>query len=251
MAELRTRLLPVLVVVALASCGGGSGGDAATATTTADEAKATTTTEAATTTTEVPEADAATKAEAASRILAAEAFPDGWTETAEPAPYETEGIKIDDCFNPEGGPLSEVPLGGAVGGPTMRAPEVDYFVTSWAVTFADEAQATAYAEQIAGDGHGACMAELLQAAGEEGREDYAVKLTSVPPAERGVGQDQRVAANSFELSAGGQVLSTLYIDSFQVGRTIVTVNVELGPMTQEQADAATAVADDLRVQAFA
>lgn len=254
----RSRALPVLsalLVVALAACGGGSsdaGGDAAPTTTKPAAEQATTTTEASTTTTtEVPEADDETKAEAASRILAADAFPDGWTEAVEPPAYATEGVKIDDCINPEGGPLSEVPLGAAAGGPTMRAPEVDYFVSSWAVTFADEAQATAYAEQIAADGHGDCLAESLQEAGSAGREDYAVELTSAPPAERGVGQEGRVAANSFELNEGGEVLSTLYIDSFQVGRTIVTVNIELGPMTQEQADAASAVEADLRAQAFA
>jgi hypothetical protein len=256
MTKLRARVLPLLpvLVVALAACGGGSsdaGGDAAPTTTQPAAEQATTTTEASTTTTEVPEADDETKAEAASRILAADAFPDGWTEVVEPPAYATEGIKVDECINPEGGPLSEVPLGAAVGGPTMRAPEVDYFVGSWAVTFADEAQATAYAEQLAADGHGACLAESLQAAGAAGRDDYAVELTSAPAAERGVGQDKRVAANSFELSEGGEVLSTLYIDSFQIWRTIVTVNLELGPMTQEQADAASAVEADLRAKAFA
>ncbi|WP_421118268.1 hypothetical protein ACE2AJ_12745 [Aquihabitans daechungensis] len=199
----------------------------------------------------MPEADQATKDEAASRIFAEEDFPAGWTVAVKPVPYATKGIKVDDCISPEGGPLSELPLGAAAGGPTMRAPDADYFITSWSATFADEAQAAAFAEQVQKPEHATCMAETLEAGGGKDRKDFSVAVTSGPDAERGVGQDHRVASDSYELREGDEVVSIVYIDTYQLGRTVVTVNNELGPMTQEQSDAASAVEAELRGKTFA
>jgi hypothetical protein len=244
----RFRLVPLLLVVALAACGGGSsdGADDA-ATTTKPPAKTTTTAKATTTTSEVPQADAATKAEAASRVFAEDVFPDGWTVEVEAQPYEEEGIKQDDCISPAGGPISKLPLGAAHGGPTMRAPDVDAFVGSWAATFADEAQAAAYVEQITAPENATCTAATLEQGGK-GRKDFTVVVTSKSPEESGVGQDHRVAANSYELREGGQAVSALYIDSYLVGRTVVTVSLELGGMTQEQATAVSDAEAALRAQ---
>lgn len=250
MSNARSRLIPVLLLAALAACGGGSSdAGGATATTTEAPAKTTTTAKASTTTTEAPKADAATQAEAASRIFAEEDFPDGWTVAVEAPPYDRKGIKQDDCLAPEGGPISKLPLGAAAGGPTMKAPDADAFVGSWAATFADEAQAAAYVQQITSPENATCTAKTLQAGGK-GRKDFAVKVTSAPPEERGVGQDHRVASNSYELSEAGEAVSILYVDSYQLGRTVVTVNLELGGMTQEQADAASAVEAQLRAATF-
>jgi len=258
MSNVRSRVLPLLLTtglaVSLVSCSGGSSdaGGAKTTTSKAAPAKTTTTAKPTTTTTEAPKADPATKAEAASRIFAEEDFPDGWTVAVKPLDYAGKGIdEDDDCTNPDGGPLSKIPLGAAAGGPTMRAPDVPAFISSWAATFEDEAQATAFSEQLATDEHATCMAETLQASGGKDREDYQVKVTSGPPEERGVGQDRRVAADSYEISEGGEVISIVYIDSFQIGRTVVTVNIELGPMTEEQGAAASAVEAELRGKKFA
>ncbi len=254
MSNSRSRLMPSLLAtalaVALASCGGGSSdaGGAASTTTNPPTAKTTTTIESTTTT--VPEADQATQDEAASRIFREADFPEGWTVAVKAVPYATKGIKVDDCISPEGGPLSGLPLGAAAGGPTMRAPDADYFITSWAATFEDEAQATAFAEQVQTPEHAACMADTLEAGGKD-RKDFSVAVTSAPNAERGVGEDHRVASDSYELREGDQVTSIVYIDTFQLGRTVVTVNSELGPMTQEQSDVASAVEAGLRSQRFA
>ncbi|MCU1369889.1 MAG: hypothetical protein JWO77_1083 [Ilumatobacteraceae bacterium] len=258
MSNLRSRVLPSLLAAALvavlAACGGGSSDADATASSTSRPAAAQTTTteKPTTTTTEAPKADPATRAEAASRVFDEGDFPEGWTVAVKPLDYAGEGIDDDDdCTNPDGGPLSKIPLGAAAGGPTMRAPGYPAFISSWAATFEDEAQATAFSEQVATPEHAACTAEALQAAGGKGRKDYKVTVTSGPPAERGVGQDHRVAADSFEISDGGEVASIVYTDTFQVGRTVVTVNLELGPMTDEQGAAASAVEAELRGKKFA
>lgn len=248
MTNARARWVPLLLVVALAACGGGSSAASKEAATTT-EATTTTTAKPTTTTTEAPKADAATKAEAASRVLAEEDFPAGWTVQSAALPYDRKGIKADDCIAPEGGPISKLPLGAAAAGPTMRAPDVDAFVGSWAATFADEAQAGAYIEQITAPENATCTAATLEQGGKD-RKDFTAVVTSKAPEEAGVGQDHRVAANAYELREGGEPVSILYIDSYQVGRTVVTVTIELGGMSQEQADAVTAVEAQLRAEAF-
>jgi len=251
MTNARSRLAPLLLVAALAACGGGSSAASKeTASTTEPPAKTTTTAEPTTTTTEVPKADEATRAEAAARVFAEEDFPEGWTVEAKALPYDREGIKADDCINPEGGPVSELPLGAAAGGPTMRAPDVDAFLSSWAATFADDAQAAAYVDQITAPEFAVCTAEALEEGGKD-RKDFTAVVTSKAPEDAGVGQDHRVAANAYELQEGGETVSILYVDSYLVGRTVVTATLELGGMTQEQADAVSAVDAQLRAKAFA
>ncbi|MGN6694784.1 MAG: hypothetical protein ACTHN0_11475, partial [Aquihabitans sp.] len=162
-------------------------------------------------------------------------------------PYEEEGIKQDDCISPAGGPVSKLPLGAAHGGPTMRAPGVNAFVGSWAATFADEAEAAAYVDQITAPENATCTAATLEEGGKA-RKDFTVAVTSKGPEESGVGQDHRVAANSYELREGGEPVSVVYIDSYLVGRTVVTVSLELGGMTQEQANAVSDVEAKVRAQ---
>ena len=252
MISTRARLaLPLLLVVTIAAGCGGVGSDTSPSevTTTKPKAETTTTAEATTTTTEAPEADAATKAEAASRVFAEGDFPDGWTVAVEAPPYDRKGIATDDCINPKGGPVSKLPLGAAAGGPTMKAPDADAFIGSWAATFADEAQAEAYVAQITAPEHATCTAKRLTANGKD-RKDFAAKVTTKPADQTGVGVDQRVASDSYELSEGGQVVSILYVESYRIGRTVVTVTTELGPMEQQQADAAAAVDAKLREQRF-
>lgn len=248
MTNARTRWVPLLLVLALAACGGGSSA-ASDERTPTSEATTSTTAKPTTTTTEVPKADEATKAEAASRVFAEDDFPDGWTVQAEALPYDRKGIKADDCIAPPGGPISKLPLGAAAAGPTMRAPDVDAFVGSWAATFADEGQAEAYVDQIAAPEIAVCTAEMLEQGGKD-RKDFTAVVTSADPEEAGVGQDRRVAANSYELREAGDPVSVLYIDSYRIGRTVATVTIELGGMSQEQADAVTAAEAQLRAEAF-
>lgn len=249
MSKIRSVLLPFALVVGLAACGSG-GSDASAPEAATSEARATSTTKATTTTTEVPKADEATRAEAASHVLAEEDFPEGWTVVSEALPYDTKGIKGDDCINPKGGPVSEVPLGSAAGGPTMRAPGADGFVSSWAVTFEDEAQAARFTQQLTSPDHATCTAKVLQTGGAKDREDFAVKVVPGDPGARGIGQDHRIAADAYALTEGGEPVSNVYIDSFRIGRTVATVTIELGPMTQEQADAVTAAEAQVRTKVF-
>jgi hypothetical protein len=251
MANVRTRVIPltIVLVLGLAACGGSSDAGGGGTTTTKAAAGTTTTAKPTTTTTEAPKADEATKAEAASRIFTEDDFPEGWTVAVKALPYDRKGIKADDCINPKGGPISTLPLGAAAGGPTMKAPDANAFVGSWAATFADEDQAAAFVDQITSPENATCTAKTLQAGGK-GRKDFAVKVTSKSPEESGVGRDHRVASNSYELSEAGEVVSILYVDSYQIGRTVVTVNLELGGMTDEQAAAASAVEAQLRGEKF-
>ena len=168
----------------------------------------------------------------------------------EALPYEEKGFGVDDCINPEGGALDRLPIGSAVGGPTMKAPDIDYFVSSWAVTFPDEAAASAWAATLDTEEHRECQRAALEAANGKGIEDFEVATKPYDAIERGIGRDHRVAAAAYDFLQSGQATSSMYVDVFQVGRTVITVQVQLGPMTQAEADAASEVEAGLRTTHF-
>lgn len=235
-----------LSLLVLAACGGTSSGSDGSS----ERSPERTTTTQRTTTTEAAKADAATAAASAAKVFELGDLPEGWTVATEAPPYATKGLKIDECSNPADGPLAALPLGAIVGGPTLKAPDVDYYLTTWAATFPTEEDATTYAESRNTADAGLCQAEALEAANGKGTQDFSVEPLLQPDAANGVGQDHRVAAQRFEFRQGEQVTSTMAIDTYQLGTTVVTVQVQLGPMSQAEADAAGAVEAEVRGNAF-
>ncbi|MCB1030105.1 MAG: hypothetical protein KDA95_02125 [Acidimicrobiales bacterium] len=202
-------------------------------------AKATTTTVAATTDPEKAD-DAVTKASLA-LVFEEGAFPDGWTVSKPAEPYTTKGIAIDDCFNPEGGLLAQQPLGSAAAGPTMKMGEVPFFISTWAVTFTSEDDAKTWAKSMTDAESIECRRSAL-----EGNNDFEVRQLEVDPTSGRVGEDGREAVINFEFVENGVVGATMRVDVYRKGASVLTVTMQLGGMTQEQADAGTAVEAELR-----
>lgn len=228
--------LALVTALTLVACSGGddssSGGDS--------KGKATTTTTPA-------QADETTAQLAAGLVFAEDDFPDGWTVAVEPLDYATKGIAVDECLNPAGGLLAAVPRGATVSGPTMKSPDVPFFISTWSATFPDEATAIAWSEELDTDERTECQRSRIEKGAADGVE---VRTVTSPESAATVGQDHRVAVAEYELTKDDEVVSLVHQSAYRVGRTVVTVRIEVGPMQPEQQDAGLAVEAQLRGTVF-
>lgn len=253
------RALGFVALLAVAGCGSDSNDSSPSASEpTSPRTDATTTTTGSTTTTVVEAADEATTALAEAGVVTLEDLPEGWSEAAGAQEFATKGIATDDCQNPPDAELAALPLGAAAASPTFASPDNAFFLTTWTAVFPDEETATTWVTKTASEEYEECFRAALEATSSSTGSEFEVRTRTSDEERAGVGQNGLARVASYELVNDGEVTSTVYTTTFQVGRALQHLVIESGPVEADVfiehwtvADQAGAVAGDRLTEAQA
>lgn len=239
----------VALSIALIGCGSGGGSDAATATTEAKPKPTTTETEA-TTTTELVRAEKNTATLATAGVYGTDDVPDGWTVGTEAIDY-SKGTKADECSNPVDGPFYQLPSGAIAGGPSFAVADGAIHLGSTAAVFNDEADAKEWTSFVQTDEFVECQrAAFEESANDSGEVEYIIKVATTEEATAGLGTAGFERTTGYEYVVDGEVTAQVYVNSYRVGRAVLTVQLDVGPVALEELDAVVAAESELRGVVF-
>ncbi|NUT95273.1 MAG: hypothetical protein HOY78_24930 [Saccharothrix sp.] len=231
------RLLVAFTAVVVAGCGADTPTAVAPATSTSTDAPTTTTAPP-------PRADAATTDLAMKATITPADLGDAWTLHADG--HESEPVPADDCA--AGSPIADLPAGARHVGPQVKTRDARWFVYSNSAVFPDEGTAVKWVEFRKSPTFLECRRVELEKGQQATDSRFSVSLERTTT--DGLGQNGFESYALYQLKAdvgsGPQNSNATFArHTYRVGRTVITLSIDIAAETTDPADLDTRVSNDV------